>query len=284
MQLIDAHVHFDDPRLDADRAAVYARAREAGIEAMVVPAVSAASWPRLQAVATEYPGVFPAYGLHPYFLGEHRPDDLEDLRKQLQGTPAVAVGECGLDFFRDDLDTGLQQDYFRAQLDLARELDLPIIIHARRAVDAVLKQIRVSGHHLGMVHSFSGSAQQASQLIDLGYRLGFGGAITHARATRLRRLIPALPLDALLLETDAPDQPPAGHRGGRNEPAWLTGVLQAMAGIRGIPVETIAAATSANAIALFDLPLKAVTATTAPAAGRRSRKPQSPTGRTPPCD
>ncbi len=253
MHLIDAHVHFDDPRLDADRDDVHARARAAGIEAMVTPAVSAASWARLQRVVETYPGVFPAYGLHPYFLARHRLADLDDLRHRLQQAPAVAVGECGLDFSRPDLDPDLQREYFRAQLQIARDLGLPVIIHAHRAVDAVLKEIRASGHHRGMVHSFSGSPQQAGQLIDLGYRLGFGGAITHARASRLRRLLTGLPLDALLLETDAPDQPPAGHRGQRNEPAWLTEVLRAMADIRRTPATTIATATRANAIALFDL-------------------------------
>jgi len=176
----------------------------------------------------------------PVWLGRERP---------------VAVGECGLDYHITDVNRARQQHLFSAQLALAREFDLPIVIHARRAVEDVIRMIRSSGHYHGLVHSFNGSTQQASRLIDLGYKLSFGGAISYTRAKRLREMIRSLPLDAILLETDAPDQPDQTHQGQRNEPAYLVDVWQAISTLRDEGADEIAHATTNNAIELFRLPL-----------------------------
>jgi TatD DNase family protein len=197
-----------------------AGARAAGVKAQVLAAVSARSWPKLKAVAARYPGLYPSYGLHPAYLAEHRPEHLGMLADWLIRERPVPIGECGLDYYLPDLDPDVQADYFTGQLRLARRHDLPVIIHARHAVDQVIKRVRRFPGVRGVVHSFSGSVDQARRLLDLGILLGFGGPPTYPRATRLRGLIRYLPLDGFMLETDAPDQPPSGHRGARNEPAF----------------------------------------------------------------
>ncbi|GAA5008155.1 TatD family deoxyribonuclease [Pseudoluteimonas lycopersici] len=253
MRLVDSHSHFDAAEFDADRAQAHARALAAGVARQIVPAVDAAGWPKLKRVCAEFGGLFPAYGLHPMFLEAHRPEHLDELRKWIEREKPVAVGECGLDFFVEGLDAETQVFYFEAQLKLAREFGLPVIVHARRAVDAVIAAIRkIDGLH-GVVHSFSGSAEQAAQLHKLGFLLGIGGPVTYERANRLRGIVAAMPLEQLLLETDSPDQPGAAHRGERNEPTFLPEVLDVVAGLRGMDRDDLAAATTANAERLFGL-------------------------------
>ena len=188
------------------------------------------------------------------YLDVHQPQHLQDLRRWIECEKPVAVGECGLDFFVEGLDAGTQHRYFDAQLMLAREFDLPVIIHARRSVEAVIAAIRRIPGLRGVVHSFPGSREQAAQLHGLGFLLGFGGPVTYERAKKLRAVVAAVPLEQLLLETDAPDQPNSGHRGQRNEPAHLVDVLDVVAGLREIAPEALAAATTANAQRLFALP------------------------------
>lgn len=253
MQLIDAHNHLDAAAFAMDRAAVYQQARQAGIVAQILAAVSAASWPQLKTVCTQYPGLYASYGLHPLYLAAHRPEHLSALDAWLSVETAVAVGECGLDYYQPQPDTAAQAEYFIAQLYLAQRHQLPVVIHARRAVDQVLQLLRRKRGIRGMVHSFSGSVQQARQLLDLGFLLSFGGPVTYARATRLHSLVRYLPLDALLLESDAPDQAPYAQRGQRNQPAFLTQVLDYVAELRGVAPAEIAAVTSANACRLFGL-------------------------------
>ncbi|RMH94872.1 TatD family deoxyribonuclease [Lysobacter pythonis] len=254
MRLVDSHSHFDVDAFGADRAEALARAREAGIVAQVLPATAAAGWPRLTEVRAAYPGLYAAYGLHPVYLPEHRPAHLRQLRELLAGaTPRVAIGEIGLDYFMAELDREAQQFYFEEQLKLAREFGLPVIVHARRAFEAVIATLRRYPGLRGVVHSFSGSAEQARQLHALGFLLGIGGPVTHARAQRLRRTVAEMPLDQLLLETDAPDQPDSEWLGRRNEPARLIAVLDAIARLRGDGREAIATATTANAERLFGI-------------------------------
>lgn len=252
--LVDSHSHFDAPEFDGDRDAALARARAAGVTRQVVPAVAASSWPKLREVCAQDAGLFAAYGLHPMYLSEHRPAHLEDLRTWIEREKPVAVGECGLDFFVEGLDAETQQQYFDGQLRLAREFDLPVIVHARRAVDAVIASIRRIGGLRGVVHSFSGNPEQARQLWQLGFLIGLGGPVTYERANRLRTLARTMPLDYLLLETDAPDQPDAGIRGQRNEPARLPVVRDVIAGLRGITAVEVSQATTRNAERLFNLP------------------------------
>ncbi|KAB7776648.1 MULTISPECIES: TatD family hydrolase [Xanthomonas] len=254
MPLIDSHCHLDAEEFDPDRDAVIARAQAAGVQAQVVPAVTAASWAKLRAVCAAAPGLYPAYGLHPLFLNQHRPEHLPLLGEWIERERPCAIGECGLDFFVEGLDEAEQQRYFTGQLQLAREFDLPVIVHARRAVDAVILAIRKVGRLRGVVHSFAGSAEQAAQLRSLDFLIGLGGPVTYARAQRLRRLAATVPLQQLLLETDAPDQPDAAIRGQRNEPARLRTVLDTIAELRDAPAASIAAQTTANARRLFGLP------------------------------
>lgn len=254
MELVDSHCHLDAAEFDVDRDAVLARARTAGVARQVVPAVTAAGWPKLRAICTDASGLFAAYGLHPMYLADHRDEHLHELRQWLEREQPIAVGECGLDYFVEGLDREAQASFFDAQLRLAREFDLPVIVHARRAVDAVITAIRRVGNLHGVVHSFSGSAEQARQLWELGFLLGLGGPVTYDRANRLRRLAASVPLESLLLETDAPDQPDVAVRGQRNEPARLREVLRVIAELRGETEEHVATATTDNAVRLFRLP------------------------------
>ena len=249
--LYDSHCHLDAAAFDADRPAVLARARDAGVARQLVPAVDRASWDAIRTLCAAEPGLRPAYGLHPMFLDHHRPAHLDELRDWLAAERPAAVGECGLDFFVEGLDPDSQRLYFRRQLELARDFDLPVVLHARRAVEEVISTLREVGGLRGVVHSWSGSEEQARQLFGLGFCLGIGGPVTYERARRLRRTVASMPLDFLLLETDAPDQPDADWRGQRNEPARLRQVLDVVAQLRGQPAAAIAEATSANALRLF---------------------------------
>jgi len=251
MRLFDSHCHLDAPEFDADRAGVLARAVAAGVGGQVVPAVDFAGWTKLKALCHAEPGLYAAYGLHPMYLEQHRPEHLDALPDWIERERPVAVGECGLDFFVEGLDRDMQRHYFRRQMDIAREFDLPVVLHARRAVEEVIATIRTVGRLSGVVHSYSGSEEQARQLFGLGFYLGIGGPVTFERAQRLRRIVSRMPLEFLLLETDAPDQPDADHRGERNEPSLLPQVLRVVAELRQESEEKIAEATTANAIRLF---------------------------------
>lgn len=253
IQLVDSHVHLDHTAFTADRATVIARARLAGVVSMVVPGVDAASWPRIRDLCDRHDGLHPAYGLHPMFLHHHAPEDVDALSSWLDANRAVALGEIGLDFSVEGLDHDRQRTYFARQLTLARDHDLPVIVHARGALEEVTLALRRHSGLRGVVHSFSGSEEQARQLWAMGFCLGIGGPITHERARRLRRIVAQMPLEFLLLESDAPDQPGAAHRGERNEPALITEVLRCIAGLRAEPETEIAAATTANAQRLFGL-------------------------------
>ena len=253
LDLVDTHVHLDDPAFDTDRADVISRARAAGVNRQVVPAIDAATWPRLRECCAAATGLFAAYGLHPLLLTQHRAHDLDALREWIERERPVAVGECGLDYFVDGLDRATQLQYFEAQLRIAHAFDLPVIVHARRAVEDVIVAVRKVGGLRGVVHSYAGSVEQARQLRDAGFLLGFGGPATYPRANRIRKVVAAVPLDQLLLETDAPDQPLHGHQGERNEPCRRPGVLAAIAEVRGEDPADIARATTANAERLFGL-------------------------------
>lgn len=252
--LFDSHVHLDAPEFDGDRPQVLARARDAGVNGMLIPAVAASGWEDLHALCSDQPGLHPGYGLHPCWLDRHDDRDLAALESWLDGHPAVAVGECGLDLFHEDADVDRQLRLLRGQFDIASNFDLPLVLHARRAFEQVILELRRFGKPLrGVVHSFSGSLEQARQLRDLGFSVGIGGAVTHPRARRLQRVVAEIPDEQLLLETDAPDQPGAGHRGQRNEPAWIVEVLDCVAALRDEDPAKLAKTTASNARLLFGL-------------------------------
>ncbi len=251
--LADSHVHLNHVRFENDLEDVLERARIANVNTLIVPAVDANSWQSIRRLHHAKPSVYAAYGLHPLFLPAHRETHLTLLEHWLEGGEAIAMGEIGLDFHDISTNTQLQQHYFQKQLELARRHQLPVIVHARRALDQVIYNLRQSCVYGGVVHSFSGSWQQAVQLWDLGFYLGIGGPVTYPRAQRLRRIVSHMPLEWLLLESDAPDQPALQHRGQRNEPAFIRNTLSCIAQLRQQTEQTIAAATLANTRRLFKL-------------------------------
>ena len=251
MQLIDSHCHLDDERFDADRAAVIERAVAAGIDTFVVPAVTAAGWSKLRELAERYPSIHPAYGLHPWFCKQHKPEDLTLLATYLPY--AKAVGECGLDAMRKNVSLENQLFWFREQLKLAAAFELPVTIHAVKSVDLVLRELKLFPALQGVVHSFYGSQQQADAVIAQGFYLGIGSAVTDQKNSRFRNVVATLPLEMLLIETDAPDQSPASHRGMRNEPAFLLETLHSVATLRDKNAEEVASICNANARSLFSL-------------------------------
>lgn len=246
--LIDTHCHLDASEFDGDRVAVLDEARQAGVGAFLVPAVGASNFDGVAALSALNADCRPAFGIHPMYVRQAQATDLECLHRRLAAGGAVAVGEIGLDGFVADGDMPLQARYFEAQLRLAREFDLPVVLHIRRAQDAVLKQLRRFRPRGGIAHAFNGSRQQAEAFIGLGFRLGFGGAMTYSGSTRIRDLAASLPLESIVLETDAPDIPPAWGVGQRNAPANLRRFAEVLAELRGITVDEVCVTTTRNAI------------------------------------
>ncbi|MGH8212161.1 MAG: TatD family hydrolase [Rhodanobacteraceae bacterium] len=252
MTLFDSHAHLDAQEFDVDRNEAFAAARKAGVQEMLVPAIFASNWQAVRDLCAAKTGLYPAYGLHPLYLPRHSDHDLDLLRAWLQQHQAAALGECGLDFHDPALDRQRQMDLLRGQLRLAHEFDRPLVLHARGAFEQVILELRkFDGALRGVVHSFSGSAEQAKRLWEMGFLIGIGGPVTYERARRLRRVVAEMPIEFLLLETDSPDQPDAAHRGRRNEPARLIEVLHCVAGLRDQSPADIARATTANARKLF---------------------------------
>ncbi|MCM5568915.1 TatD family hydrolase [Burkholderiaceae bacterium FT117] len=250
--LIDTHCHLDAAEFDADRDRVVDAAIAAGVGLIVVPAVDAGNFATVRALAHSRPGIAYALGIHPMYVDRARDDDLASLGREVEAAIAdprfVGIGEIGLDHFVPGLDRDRQLRFFEAQLALAAEFGLPVILHLRRAQDAILKQLRRYRPPGGIAHSFNGSAQQAGQFVDLGFALGFGGAMTFDRALRIRGLAASLPARALVVETDAPDIPPAWLAGGRNEPAETARICAELAALRGESPEAVRAQTGANAL------------------------------------
>lgn len=245
--LIDSHCHLDGAEFDADRDAVIARALAAGIGRIVIPGVERANFAAVASLCRAEPGCRPAYGIHPMYVDRAREEDLLALAEWLRGDDVVAVGEIGLDHFIAPRDEARQLLFFRAQLELAREHALPVILHVRKAIDPILRELRRCRVVGGIAHAFNGSEQQAQEFIKLGFVLGFGGAMTWSRAAHLRRLAATLPEEALVLETDAPDIPPEWIGRGRNEPGELRRIVEVLAELRGCRVDTVIEFTSRNA-------------------------------------
>lgn len=253
--LIDSHCHLDAPDFNADRIEVLVRCREMGVTTFVIPGVSAQGWDALLAFASAEQGVHPALGLHPVYLANHRSQDLIRLAALLAArTEIVAVGEIGLDYFIVDLARSRQHELFCAQLVIAQAANRPVLLHVRKAHDEVLAALRRHKVCGGIVHAFNGSMQQAMQYIELGFVLGFGGALTYERAHKLHRLARELPLESIVLETDAPDMVPSLHRGERNSPEYLPEILAVLARIRDESPEQLAGQTTRNVRRVLRLP------------------------------
>lgn len=233
--LIDTHCHLDAPEFDPDRAELLDAARNAGIGAFVVPAVEAAGFDALAALAAREADVYPAFGIHPLYVGRAAEQDLEKVGAHLSGPKVVAVGEIGLDGFVADVPMALQERFFVAQLRIARDAGLPVILHVRRAVDLILKHLRRIEVPGGIAHAFNGSRRQAEVFIGMGFRLGYGGAMSYTGSRRIREMAATLPLESLVLETDAPDIPPGWAPGLRNRPDNLRRYAALLAELRGVP-------------------------------------------------
>ncbi|GAB3356219.1 MULTISPECIES: TatD family hydrolase [Giesbergeria] len=259
---IDTHCHLDALEFAPDRDTVRAQARAQGVQHLVIPAVELAHAEAVRQLAHQHGDSY-ALGIHPLYTPQAGEGDLvalERLLEQYHHDPhLVAVGEIGLDYFVPGLDATRQAQFYRAQLQLARRFDLPVILHVRRSADQLLKGLREVPVQGGIAHAFNGSLQQAQTFVALGFKLGFGGALTYERALQLRRLALELPLDALVLETDAPDMPPhwlyrtaqersQGLAQGRNAPAELPRIAQVLAKLRGLPLDWLAQQTSTNAL------------------------------------
>jgi TatD DNase family protein len=249
--LIDTHCHLDASEFSADRPQMLQASRSAGVAAFVVPAIGVDHFQGVHRLVAENDDVWFALGIHPLLVGQSADEDLQRLRTAVEGVRDhprfVGLGEIGLDFFVPGLDLERQRHFFVEQMRLAKEFELPVILHVRRSVDAVAKEVRRFRPVGGIAHAFNGSEQQARQLVDLGLALGFGGAMTFTRALNIRRLATALPIDALVLETDSPDISPAWRHPERNSPAELPGIAQVLADLRGISREEVVASTAANA-------------------------------------
>ncbi|HSH57984.1 MAG TPA: TatD family hydrolase [Halomonas sp.] len=251
--LIDAHCHLDFPDFNADRDAVFERARSAGVEHFVVPGTTRDRWPDVLALGGRS-DVSVCLGLHPYFMESHRDADRDALAQALDDNPqVVAIGECGIDArFPETLEA--QWLLFDAQLRLAKARKLPVVIHCVQANDQVAKRLRQLALPAGgLIHAFAGSPQQASRFLELGFVVGLGGAVTFERARRLHRAVESLPNDGYVLESDSPDMPLAGYQGKRNEPARVAEVCRAVAALRCQSTECVAANSTANVHRLFRL-------------------------------
>ncbi len=260
MKLIDTHTHLDFPDFDADREDVLQRCRSLGVERMVVLGVYQRNWQRLWDLTLAHPELHAAFGLHPVYIDDHKPEHLTELGEWLERlkgqSQLCAVGEIGLDYYVEGLDKARQQQTFEAQLQLAADFNLPVLLHVRRShadVIATLKRHKLK--RSGIVHAFAGSREEAREYLKLGFKLGLGGAATWPQALRMHRVIAELPLDSVVLETDSPDMAPAMHPNERNSPEHLPDICTALADLMNISPEELAQASTRNARELFGWPL-----------------------------
>ena len=253
--LIDTHCHLDAADFNVDRDLVAAQALTGGVGMIVIPAVARINFQQVIDLSQQYSHCSMALGIHPMYVDGAQPSDLVELKRLIAEQLArpmpkiVAVGEIGLDFFVTQQNRETQEYFFTEQLKIAAEFDLPVILHVRRAIDEVLKNLRKYKVRGGIAHAFNGSAQQAETFIKLGFKLGFGGAMTYSRALKIRELAKTLPLECIVLETDAPDIAPEwiGTKG-RNNPAQLAKIAQTLADLRAQEITQIIEVTGKNAL------------------------------------
>ena len=256
---IDTHCHLDAPEFSNSLPNIISAAKEKNVQAILLPAVKAADCQHVRELASQYghaiPGLVYTLGIHPLYTNQAHEEDIALLEEQITQSLAdprfVGIGEIGLDYFVEGLDPHKQEYFFHAQLDLAQQFNLPVILHVRRSQDAILKALRRRKISGGIAHAFNGSFQQAEQFIELGFKLGFGGAATYERALQIRRLLVELPIDSIVTETDSPDIPPAWLKQegiAFNEPAFVVRIVKELAAIRGISDSEFASAVWCNAM------------------------------------
>lgn len=241
--LIDSHCHLDFSVFDDDRSAIMHACREANIQSIIVPGVCRKDWQKILSLCHNNNMLYPALGLHPCFIDEHHSNDLHELARLLAVNGAkngaetsekqtlAAIGEIGLDFFIKKTDRTIQTYYFSEQLKIASQYQLPVLIHARKSHDEVIKHLKENSSLTGIIHAYSGSYEQAKEYLKRGFKLGFGGAFTYPKATKLRSLVARLPIDAWVLETDAPDMSPMAHHGEKNSPQYLLEIAREFASL-----------------------------------------------------
>jgi TatD DNase family protein len=257
--LIDTHCHLDAPEFDADREAVWQASLQAGLRAVVIPGVMADTFQPIMRWCAGHPQAVFALGWHPLFVDQAPETALQDLQQTIelvlagpQAHQLVAIGEIGLDFYITRDNQAHQEAMLEGQLQLARKFELPVILHVRSSIDTVLKYLRKHDIHQGIAHAFNGSRQQADAMAAQGLKMGFGGAMTWPRALRIRKLAAELPLEHIVLETDAPDIQPVwiGHQG-RNSPDQLKRIAEEMASIRRIEISQLIEMTGKNSLQVF---------------------------------
>lgn len=251
--IIDSHCHLDFKGFDDDRMQVLQRAADNNISDIVIPGTEKAHWPRITQLCKKYKQLHACYGLHPYWVNQHQKQDIEDLSRYIENNPAVAIGECGLDFRPQQADKKTQLFFFEAQLSIAENHQLPLVIHSVNATETVIQCLKKFKNLRGMIHSFSGSTEQARQLIKLNFFISISASVTYERAKKIRQLVRDIPLTSLLVETDAPDQPDQENYNKRNEPAFIVNTITAIARERPESFEDIAWQTTINARKLFNI-------------------------------
>ncbi|AMG31127.1 TatD family deoxyribonuclease [Grimontia hollisae] len=253
--MIDTHCHFDFPPFSDDPAYWVQRSKDTGIQHLIVPAVARENWGRVATLAASFPEVFYAVGLHPVWMASHHEDDIEKLDAFLSESPkgCVAIGECGLDFAIENADPERQTWFLTEQLKLAEKYQLPVILHCRKAHNELLQILNRFSGVKGVLHAFSGSEQIGLSYIRRGFLLGIGGTITYERANKTRNAVKNFPLNALVLETDAPDMPVFGYQGEPNLPERMLLIAQTLAHLKHLPVEEIIHVTSQNSTRYFVL-------------------------------
>ena len=268
MHLIDAHCHLDFEVFDKDRSEVLNRAEKSNISDIIIPGTQKPFWNRIKTLCAEHENqqqslhqklrLHACYGLHPYWTDSHELQDIKALEEYIGENKPVALGECGLDFRPQHIDKSrsdkkTQTQFFEAQLEIANNQQLPVVIHSVSATEAVIQSIKKFTNLTGMIHSYSGSIEQAKQLIDLNMLISVGGSVTYHRAKKIRLAVCELPLTSLLVETDAPDQSDQSHQHKRNEPAYLVNTIKEIAYLRNETEQAIAQQTTINTRNLFKI-------------------------------
>lgn len=254
MELFDSHIHFDYSPLAEHADELIRECKKQHIHHWLVPGTTFERFPTITAFVRQHPEMYLALGLHPYYLKEHQPSHVAALPTWVEREKPIAIGEIGLDYYLEDLDKDEQQQLFEAQVNIASEFKLPAVVHVRRAHDPVIQTLRkLKFKQGGIIHAYAGSLEQARQLMDLGFCLGFGGAMTYDGSRRIRQAAAELPLEAIVLETDAPDMKPADWPSEHNLPTSLAKGFASLCELRKETPEQIAAQTTANAKRVFRL-------------------------------
>ena len=253
IQLIDSHCHLDFESFDKDRSEVIQRALDKNIQNIIIPGTKKVYWDRIKQLCQQYQQLHACYGLHPYWANEHEQHDIDELDQYIETSRPVAIGECGLDFRPQHAARETQLFFFEAQLDIAESKQLPVVIHSVKATESVIQTIKKFKNLKGMIHSYSGSIEQAEQLIDLNFYISVGASVTYENAKKIKQVVKDIPLTSLLLETDSPDQPDLKHFKQRNEPAYLVNTFQSVTELREEPADMIARQTTTNAKNLFKI-------------------------------